>query len=154
MYRWPNSEPSECHSKLVVLTSTPDCLLTALCLLQAFCLFLIQPGSLAEATQADLLAFEGPAGSPMFLLYEFYILPIYESTASFPASSRWKNNNLKVAYRLLKDLAYSDPLSSLTVSKKQDLLEKHLWPRNFEVSEREKFHIIQKKTMNHTKCSS
>ena len=52
----------------------------------------------------------------------------------------------KVAYRLLKDLAYPDLLSSLTVSKMQDLLEKHLQPRNFEVSEREKFHTMQKKT--------
>ena len=52
----------------------------------------------------------------------------------------------KDAYRLLKDLAYPEKPTSLSVSKMQTLLEKHLQPRNFEVAEREKFHTMSKKT--------
>lgn len=48
----------------------------------------------------------------------------------------------KAGYRLLKDLAYPDSVSSKDVTDLQKLLLEHLRPTNFQAAERERFHNL------------
>ena len=50
----------------------------------------------------------------------------------------------KQAYRLLKDLAYPTTIATLTVLELQKLLQDHLKPYDYELSEREIFHNLKK----------
>ena len=51
----------------------------------------------------------------------------------------------KPGYRLLKDLAFPDPVASKDVNDLQKLLLAHLQPTPFQMAERERFHSLVRK---------
>lgn len=51
----------------------------------------------------------------------------------------------KTAYRRLKDLAYPQKVASMEVDDLQKLLQNHIQPINFELSERERFHNLNQR---------
>ena len=73
--------------------------------------------------------------------FEQYCLtnPLINSTN---ATAHYITKIGKAAYRLLRDLAFPDKVSTKTVTDLKKLLTEHLEPTNFQAAERERFHNL------------